>query len=235
MAQKKANRKIKKARQSQENRPATPVQTEITDPQKVNAELEQQVIKSTNGPVKGNSQKLITAAEKWTIYIMCGLLLVNIWMVWIMREDAKLEKRAWIGLNRPVPHPIKAGEKLSYQFVFTNTGKTPGIDTKVWSQAELDLNDSDILAFFEKDIPNDPNVGKAPLAPNASLDVSRTTGNEISESLFRRIESGETVVFVLVKIEYRDIFDESHKTHACLQYSPKRQTLIAYHKYNYMD
>lgn len=177
----------------------------------------------------------MSLAEKLSLLILFGLLCINFATLLTMRGDAKLEKRAWIGLDKPVPQPIKAGEKLSYQIIFTNTGKTPALDTQVLSRIQFDPNDSFIITYFKNDIPDDPNVGKAPLAPNAGIIASHTYEKVVNEKLFLRIESGETDMFVLVKIEYRDIFGEPHETHACLRYCPEKKGLIAYHKYNYMD
>jgi len=234
MAQQKAKHKKRKARQRPKPIPTAPAQAEITDPQKVNAEPQQQAIKNTDNPPEDTHKKRMTLAEKLSLGLVFGLFCINAVTLWTIREDAKLEKRAWIGLSSPIRHPIKSGEKFPYEIIFTNTGKTPGIGTKILFRLSSDPNDSYILDFFEKAIPNDPNFGAAPLAPNARLSVSEIT-KEISEPLFQRIESGKTVIFVLVKIEYGDIFGDRHKTHACLRYSPEKQILVAYHKYNYMD
>ena len=256
MAQKKAKRKKQKAKQSQQNRPATPSHPKITDPQIINTGPKQETIESTEGPPKefvqnaeseqqaitsaespptDTPQKRMTLAEKFSLLILFGLLCVNVFTLWTMREDAKLEKRAWVGLDKVIDHPFKPGEKLAFELIITNTGKTPAINAKVHYRLARDPSDTYLSTFFTSDIPNEPMFAKAAFTPNARIALADTTDDTLSELSHKQIESNEIILFVLAKVEYEDIFECNHKTYICLHYSPESQTLVAYHKYNYMD
>jgi len=180
---------------------------------------------------------IFTAVIATANLIYATLLL---WQLFILQEQliyiqevSHLDQRAWIGIETIAIEPIKTDKKkLSFHIVFINTGKTPAINIKMDFRISIHLKEDDIPTFFEQDnLEHD--FGQAFLTPNGRLD--QPYEENMIPSIIEAIESGKTVLWVLVKIEYYDIFRNVHKTHVCLRYYPKIMKLKIYDKFNYID
>ena len=247
MVKKNPKRRTKKFQKSQKNRSAIPTQTKTTNQQKTKREAKQQENESIESQIQDTpniTQKVMIHTEKLIAYATVGLFIVttglfivtggllyaNLRTLRVISNDAMQDKRAWIG-HDDSSCTCEANGNISYKIKFTNRGKTPSIETR--SYAGVVFDPSLISAFFEEDIPDDPNFSRTPIVPNSFFYVSNK--DEVSDELVESVESETTKMFVLVKVQYLDIFNKLHNTHVCMFYNPKKKRLIPYHKYNRMD
>jgi hypothetical protein len=104
-----------------------------------------------------------------------------------------------------------------------NGGRSPAKD-EVNTQSETHIVDKD---SFTRDvsefIPQYPNVPGGIVAPETSATVITGHWPSISNEDFKRIESGERVIYVIGAVKYRDIFSPTippYETRYCFVYNP---------------
>ena len=168
---------------------------------------------------------------------MAGLLILNIFTFKATREDAKLEKRAWVGVKDVIaPKPLTSSEKFRYEVYYTNTGNTPAVDVNAVYGIAVgeDVDIGSRITETENEFAN-ISGSQFVIPPQADFLAAGSGKRKLTDSEIEGIRGGEAVIWIYGRFHYRDIFGDSHQTGYCFTYDPNTNGFNAYSEHNYID
>ena len=126
-----------------------------------------------------------------------------------MRENLRLEERAWVGpLSAVVQGNFKIGNKTQVVLRIANTGKTPAIVTDAPIVLRPVPNGEDVKFFLPKSV-----AERALLLPG--MVEEKKVGPLDSAPLLQDLKDGTRVLHVWGEIRYEDMFGRKHRTGFC--------------------
>jgi hypothetical protein len=146
-------------------------------------------------------------------------------------EQNRLDQRAWVGDVRVSSFELKAGETPTLFIIVRNSGKTPA----------LDFTDTITTSIV--------NRGQVPSIPQGQPQVPRIMDNlqpnaemwlpvlpvppllNITEEQIRRFHNAESVIYILGKLSYKDVFRQNHITTFCMYIDRDLKTIQTCHDY----
>lgn len=155
-----------------------------------------------------------------------------------MRSATHLEQRAWVGCRNGKCQPLVAGEKVSLELVYHNSGATPANKVKIGCQLLVEKKDYDIESYAmpRKEVAKTEITTEKTIAPNVTQTAPHRGSIEgLTDDVIGRIKSGDLVIYVLGEIVYDDIFEQRHLTMYCCVVDPSTWQLRVYRQYNRMD
>ena len=134
---------------------------------------------------------------------------------------SRLDQRAWVVIT-PGKEDIKINEPIYLPLEFSNTGKTPAINTQgfivfmfVGRTDILNFNQQGILPMdFKTLFPNEKRLEHIPLITREDV-ASEPTPTVLTQPLIGALRVGELSTVVFGKISYRDVFGTSHWMKFC--------------------
>jgi hypothetical protein len=129
-------------------------------------------------------------------------------------DSFKKDQRAWLGAGDA--RFVIDEKQLVATFVVKNVGKTPAIKVESnigWNfkQQGQKLQANDIIYQRVNNL-------NGTVFPTQSFPVTDTQSGPIpaSQAIFvQDLRNGKTVMYVFIKVEYRDVFNISHWSHNC--------------------
>lgn len=153
------------------------------------------------------------------------------------RAALRLEQRAWVGIDRIQRGELVVNKPFTVEIVFTNTGKTPALDTIGQSSTQFMLKgqEPDFRENAVGDLRSHALVlpGQVYTVTNTFEDVQGTP--LLENATIALIQKGEATIFLWGRINYSDIFGCQHWTNYCYIYTPKNGGYSAYSKGNTVD
>lgn len=146
---------------------------------------------------------------------------------------SRLDQRAWVGFVESNNLVFKVGSKATVNHVFTNTGKTPGIDLKGRVDS-VALPSGEEFAPIYHPLSSGPSISI--IMPNQRQDFRADSSSTVwiqvnSDS----VASGSTIVYFFGELCYRDIFQRQHHTTFCEILLPDMVTTRNCRTYNTAD
>lgn len=138
----------------------------------------------------------------------------------VRRQDwaMKIAERAWIVSDIGSPQPVGSKDTVQIICKIMNRGRTPAWITAMGSCGQL--------VKSEQDLPTNPNYTIAKpfnqrgsvLTPNGYTE----TGISFEAKRLELVEKGEVILYFLGFVEYRDVFNQKHKTQYCYRLKPSQ-------------
>jgi hypothetical protein len=138
-------------------------------------------------------------------------LVVALVAVVYARSQAHEDQRAWVAIPRGILDgtPASEGTDFGVRFVLSNVGKTPALE--VMTRARLRIAPCEPDEMWPD---NRPGITPTPLFPGEEIffDSDRAPISLRSAAEYR---SGLTNVYVMGRVDYRDVFGSPHQTSVC--------------------
>lgn len=138
----------------------------------------------------------------------------------VHRQDRamKIAERAWIVSDIGPPQPVGSIDTVQVKCKIMNNGRTPAWITAMGSSGQF--------VRSEQDLPTNPNYTLAKpfahsgtvLTPNGYTE----TGISFETKRLELAEKGEVILYFFGFVEYRDVFDQKHKTRYCYRLKPSQ-------------
>jgi len=149
----------------------------------------------------------------------------------VRRQDRamKIAERAWIVSDIGSPQPIGSKDTIQVICKIMNNGRTPAWITAMGSCGQF--------VRSEQDLPTNPNYTPAkPFAQSGTVLTPNgytETGISFEAKRLELAEKGEVILYFFGFVEYRDVFDQKHKTRYCYRLKPSQdltsQTSLAFY------
>jgi len=153
-------------------------------------------------------------------------------------EFSRLDKRAWVGLNKfaspslddgGTKKYIKEGSRPVFRVFITNFGKTPARNMQNLIDGRALLKG----APFEPDYRLEGTVSNSVLSPGAEgIMDTNPPPHPLTAKQVEAFTTGEQVLYVYGKITYDDIFDVKHETTFCGYLASDLASFITCSTYN---
>lgn len=128
--------------------------------------------------------------------------------------------------------PIQVGNSLETQIVYSNTGRSPALNLRVFSHAQIRLPSEGPIPI--PDIPQD--TPRVILLPNKTVSGLVFQGAPpMDEEIIRIITSGERIVWVAGRLEYDDRAGFKHQTTFRVKYEVAAKGYVGDAEGNYAD
>jgi hypothetical protein len=113
------------------------------------------------------------------------------------------------------PNPIKVTVAI------LNSGKTPAINIKTIYFLHTGSDPIDPAQYARHPIEGAPKeISATTVFPNVHLDLVPETGPTDALAI-KNISDGKIFLYLFVQINYRDVFNVTHKTRHCAKYDPR--------------
>jgi hypothetical protein len=144
--------------------------------------------------------------------------------------------RAYVDALPPEQEEILPGIKPVMWVRLLNSGKTRAIQV-ISKTAFISGAKSDDQAFSHvNDIPEGMNGASVAILPPGRFAEQRTAPEEsYDESKVNRIKAGITLIHVIGRVQYKDIFGDAHQTDFCFRYAPTMPRMEICHIGNVAD
>lgn len=168
----------------------------------------------------GESNRMASLNLRFTLFSLWATVIATIVLLWTLIETmtvSRRELRAYLfvdgvaigdGTHHPDRNPDLMGIVGSALGV-KNSGGTPAHQVVHWSGVDI--------AYFDKEgemrAPSklDTNF-TSNVPPNGTITADRVMSRKPTQKMVAAIKAGKAAVFVFGAIEYKDVFDTSHRT-----------------------
>jgi hypothetical protein len=129
------------------------------------------------------------------------------------------EQRAWVGAVEFVrPSNLEVGKKATFNFVISNSGKTPALHVTQKIAAWPFLKGQEFHPVWT---PITTESAVIVLQPGMRITISTNEQSAPNtETSIARLKSGEEVMYVYGQITYRDVAGRTHYSHFCAVIAP---------------
>lgn len=126
-------------------------------------------------------------------------------------ETFQLTQRAWLGISRVVlvGHPTQEGSAFHFRIAIINTGPTPALHVTTYNRVVIAVGAEEPAI----DWPDHPPENSM-LVPGQEVTI-RTVTPQVSPEIASAYAGGSARIYVLARVEYRDIFGNTHWTEVC--------------------
>ena len=161
-------------------------------------------------------------APRWESVVTTAVIAAFTVLMFVVvhRQDRamKIAERAWIVSDIGPPQPVGSIDTVQVKCKIMNNGRTPAWITAMGSSGQF--------VRSEQDLPTNPNYTLAKpfahsgtvLTPNGYTE----TGISFETKRLELAEKGEVILYFFGFVEYRDVFDQKHKTRYCYRLKPSQ-------------
>ena len=134
----------------------------------------------------------------------------------VTRENIRLDQRAWVGVKAMrFKGQIEVGQKLEFEVIVQNTGKTPAFQTTIKKSFSSAKPTTQLL-----NRPISGVLGVLVMPPGVDFESPQTISEKLTETEVKLLQSGSPLHIYGV-IQYRDIFRNNRTTYFCGFYDGK--------------
>ena len=135
--------------------------------------------------------------------------------------NSHLEQRSWLGIKGDIDvHFSEAPIPISVSIPLTNYGKTPARRILVEQILHASENIVDPINYMKHPTETGGEKSWTVIFPNQVIVVQPTTG--ITDTLgIESVKNGRKLLYLILVINYEDIFDQRHLTRMCAKYDPQ--------------
>ena len=138
-------------------------------------------------------------------------------------ELARTDQRAWIGVPRfQLVEEPRTGQQFGFKIWLANTGKTPAIDMGdkttlviIGKEPEMSFDELEQMGVVQR---GPGNITISPTGPTSLLSIDHL-GPVIPPDLLAEYRAGTKQIYLLSRIDYKDIFGEKHWIEVCASHS----------------
>jgi hypothetical protein len=134
-------------------------------------------------------------------------------------KNSQLDHRAWIGMENMQYSPVQVGQPIRVTVSYRNTGKTPGMSSRVGFVVEM------LPPYRPAPLQRMPKEGFAGsisvMQPNAKHESSIAFGSDkLNQSTLDAVKSGAVVIYAYGTLTYNDIYGQPHWSRFCSFFQP---------------
>ena len=129
------------------------------------------------------------------------------------KETAQLDQRAWVNIQwLRLQTPLTPNAQAIVEMSVKNSGRTPAYNVKVRSNIYVG-NDRIPL---DENVPPVGRTSETTIGANADTPIGTKQQNILDQTAIDSIKHGESSLFTVGIITYRDVFGRQHRTDYCL-------------------
>jgi hypothetical protein len=140
-----------------------------------------------------------------------------------------ISERAYVDVDAGLTSTLKAGEKLGFQAIVSNSGRTPGLDVVTKARSGFapasDIAEHAHSVAFGASIPV-TYTSKGIISPGGKLQTTWQTQEPLTQVVVDGLTNHQITLYVFADVTYKDVFHRSHETKFCAFFDPATHTLL---------
>ena len=155
-------------------------------------------------------------------------------------EALHISERPYLNVDATLSTPLKAGEKLKFTAIVTNTGKSTAMDMVCMMRSSVAPSQMSLETIHEQafSAPVSGRLSQGSLAANGGhAETIWESSIPVTDDVISSIKNKDITIYVFGQVVYSDLVGpvHQHHTHICAYYDPDRNGLMLCESFQKID